>query len=194
MRTLAPVPISLLIVHRFFLECDGVIHSTIEEYEPEALKGWRDWLPAKPIFTLGGLSPRTSDKEIAEAVEKNEVYRDVQGFLDKALSRCGPKSAIFISFGTIFWPAEPEKIWAVLEILMERKIPFVRGSTSTFSTWLLTLYQLFSHAAPNAVITDGIKEKLDAYDLAYHAPFLPQQMILQHKVRNFSLRGSYTYM
>lgn len=30
-----------------------------------------------------------------------------------------------MSFGTFFWPTEPEKTWAFLDVLMEMNIPFV---------------------------------------------------------------------
>ena len=31
-----------------------------------------------------------------------------------------------IAFGTVVWPAEPEKMWAVIDELLEEGIPLVR--------------------------------------------------------------------
>lgn len=69
---------------------------------------------------------------------------EVEQFLDHALEKYGENSLFYvrlswlapiaklirsvltqISFGSIFWPAEPEKIWAVIDILIEHRIPFV---------------------------------------------------------------------
>lgn len=30
-----------------------------------------------------------------------------------------------MSFGTVFWSSEPEKIWMVIETLIDLKMPFV---------------------------------------------------------------------
>ena len=50
-------------------------------------------------------------------------------------------------------------------------------------TYILNLYfQLFSHASPVAVIPDEIKAKIKDSGLGYLASWLPQQMILRHKV------------
>jgi hypothetical protein len=47
-----------------------------------------------------------------------------------------------ISFGSFWWPAEPEKIWAFLEAVMELKIPFVRFPLTKYgSETRLTRYR-----------------------------------------------------
>ena len=30
-----------------------------------------------------------------------------------------------MSFGSLFWPSEPAKVWAFIDVLLEKKIPFV---------------------------------------------------------------------
>ena len=35
-----------------------------------------------------------------------------------------------MSFGTVWWSKEPEKIWAVVDALIEKGIPFVSPSFS----------------------------------------------------------------
>ena len=69
---------------------------------------------------------------------------EVEQFLDHVLEKCGENSLFYvrfsklapiaklirsvltlISFGTVYWSAEPEKIWAVIDVLIEHRIPFV---------------------------------------------------------------------
>lgn len=38
--------------------------------------------------------------------------------------------AIQISFGSLFWSTEPEKIWAALDVIIEKGIPFVSFITN----------------------------------------------------------------
>ena len=35
-----------------------------------------------------------------------------------------------MSFGTVWWSKEPEKIWAVVDALIEKGVPFVSPSFS----------------------------------------------------------------
>ena len=119
--------------YRFFEECDGVVHCTNPFYEGIALRGFQEWLKQLPNFALSPLSPPASAEEIAKEKAKSHVGAEVEDFLDRAFDKYGPNSVVYISFGTVFWSSEPEKIWAVLDVLMEEGIPFV--SLASSSLW-----------------------------------------------------------
>ncbi|EJD00712.1 UDP-Glycosyltransferase/glycogen phosphorylase [Fomitiporia mediterranea MF3/22] len=117
-----------------------------------------------PVFSIGSPTPPTNKAEVELIVSKNEVSIDVKNFLDQVLKKHRANSVVFISFGTVWWSAEPEKIWTILDVLIERGIPF-----------------LFSHASPIGVIPDEVSARIEASGLGYTAKWLPQQMILQHE-------------
>ena len=67
---------------------------------------------------------------------------EVEEFMDRALRESGPKSVFYVrffslvrfesilnslqvSFGSIHWTPEPEKVWAIIDILLKKGIYFV---------------------------------------------------------------------
>ena len=65
------------------------------------------------------------------------------------------------------------------------KIPFVRPTqvAGPNITFLTDYHQLFAHASPFATVTDETKQKVADSGLGYMSNWLPQQMILNHRVR-----------
>ena len=116
----------------FVEECDGVVHCTSSHYERTALEAFHEWLGTRPNFVLSALSPPASAEEIEKEKTKSHLGAEVEFFLNNALDKYGPNSVVYISFGTIFWSSEPEKIWAVLDVLIEEGIPFVSLFPSSF--------------------------------------------------------------
>ena len=117
--------------YSFFEECDGVVHCTSPLYERIALEGFQEWLDQRPNFALGALPPPASAEEITKEKTKSHVSAEVEDFLNRTLDKYGANSVVYISFGTVFWSSEPEKIWAVLDVLMEEGIPFVSLASSS---------------------------------------------------------------
>ncbi|KAL5488485.1 hypothetical protein ACEPAI_6603 [Sanghuangporus weigelae] len=150
--------------NRFFSECDGVIHSTSRAFEGEALKKWQEWYGTKPTIAVGPLSPPASAEDIERERAVSPVGEEVEIFLNNALDKFGPNSTVYISFGTVWWSSEPEKIWTFIDVLLEQGIPF-----------------LLSHASPVATIPDEISTKVKVSGLGYVSKWLPQQVILRHK-------------
>ncbi|TBU44934.1 UDP-Glycosyltransferase/glycogen phosphorylase [Dichomitus squalens] len=147
---------------------DGLMMITPNSYEPEAVAAAKGWFAqtGRPAYAVGPLLPSAS-KEAADANEKKQSSEggQIQEFLDATLKTSGPKSLLYISFGSIFWPVnKPENVWAVLDVVMELNIPFI-----------------MSHASPFAgPIPDEIKEKVKAYGKGILSPWTPQQLILDH--------------
>ncbi|PAV19566.1 UDP-Glycosyltransferase glycogen phosphorylase [Pyrrhoderma noxium] len=151
-------------LYRFFEESDGIIHSTSHHYEGGALEGWRDWLKDKPIYAFGPISSPPTLEELKVEMASSPISSEVEEFLNRAHDTHGPNSVLYMSFGTVWWSKEPEKIWAVVDGLIEKGIPF-----------------LFSHASPLAVIPEEVTAKVKVSGLGLMAPWLPQQMIFHHK-------------
>ncbi|PAV19567.1 UDP-Glycosyltransferase glycogen phosphorylase [Pyrrhoderma noxium] len=149
---------------RFFEESDGIIHSTSHHYEGGALEGWREWLKDKPIYAIGPISSPPTMEEVKAELASNPISLEVEEFLNRAHDTHGPNSVLYMSFGTVWWSKEPEKIWAVVDALIEKGVPF-----------------LFSHASFIAVIPEEVTAKVKASGLGLMAPWLPQQMIFRHK-------------
>ncbi|KAH9914503.1 UDP-Glycosyltransferase/glycogen phosphorylase [Epithele typhae] len=146
---------------------DGVISISFESWEPEAFKLARQWLgeTGRPVYIAGPLLP-TASKATAAANEKSQSTEGaaIQQLLDDTLARSGPQSLLYISFGSMFWPVgSPEKVWAFLDVVMEKDIPFI-----------------MSHASPMAVVPDEVKTKVQAYGKGILSPWAPQQTILDH--------------
>ncbi|EJC97777.1 UDP-Glycosyltransferase/glycogen phosphorylase [Fomitiporia mediterranea MF3/22] len=147
-------------IRRILLECDGAICNTNRIYEAPSITALEEWFNGRPVINVGPLdSPLTLHHE-----EDSPSNREVKAFLDSALERYGPKSVVYMSFGSIYWTAEPDKIWVVLDAMIEEGVPF-----------------LFAHASPFATIPDEVKEKIKASGLGYSSNWLPQQAILDHQ-------------
>ncbi|KAI0779720.1 UDP-Glycosyltransferase/glycogen phosphorylase [Fomes fomentarius] len=154
-------------VYETLEKADGLLLFTPTSYEPEAVKSARSWFgeTGRQVYAVGPLLPAAS-KATAQANEKklSAEATEIIAFLDETLKTSGEKSLVYISFGSVFWPAQaPGNLWAVLDVLIERNHPFI-----------------LSHAAPFARIPDKIRKKVKAYGKGVLSPWTPQQLILDH--------------
>ncbi|KAL5487463.1 hypothetical protein ACEPAI_5571 [Sanghuangporus weigelae] len=150
--------------HRFLAECDGVIRTTSKLFEGEAVGKWQERYSSRPVFALGPISPPASAEDIARERSKSAVGQEVEVFLNESLDKFGPNSVVYISFGTVWWSSQPEKIWTFIDDLLELGVPF-----------------LMSHASRVATVPEHVSVKVKASGLGYFSKWLPQQMILLHK-------------
>ncbi|OJT10140.1 UDP-glycosyltransferase 73C1 [Trametes pubescens] len=153
--------------------CDGAFLITAEPYEPEAVAAVKGWFgkTGRPAYVCGPLLPPTSTTATAKEKQQSTEAVEIQEFLDATLKTSGEKSLLYISFGSLFWPVKtPEKIWVVLDVVMERGIPFI-----------------LSHASPMAVVPDDVKEKVKAYGKGLLSSWSPQQTILEHPATGWFL-------
>lgn len=128
-----------LIRNSVLKETDGLITIDAADYHPGTTAAARAWFAPRAVHYAGPLVPISSGTTSAD-----KDAADVMQFLDAHLRSHGPKSAILvspkslaairqcslrargkISFGSMFWPADPAKVGAVLDILIENNVPFV---------------------------------------------------------------------
>ena len=89
---------------RFLNECDAALISSSHLYEDASmaqLKSWLKSLPQNPpVYAIGPLLPPGYGRHSMESSEseKNQVERDVEGFLTEMQSKYGEKSVIFVGF------------------------------------------------------------------------------------------------
>ncbi|KIK61796.1 glycosyltransferase family 1 protein [Collybiopsis luxurians FD-317 M1] len=145
----------------YIREADGVITASSPAYEPEAILAVKKWFTSmgKTWYDVGPLSV---DKAEVKDV-KSDSDKEVVKFLDRVQEEFGEKSLVYISFGTFFFPINPERIWAVFEELIDSKTPF-----------------FFAHPSQFAVIPDNIKEQIANSGLGMEMEWSPQEVILSH--------------
>ncbi|KAI0769598.1 UDP-Glycosyltransferase/glycogen phosphorylase [Trametes elegans] len=168
-------------VYETIAQCNGVILASPEPFEPEAVQVIKEYFAetSREAYVCG---PLQSHARSTASEQLSENAKAISEFLETTLKTSGEKSLLYvcdlsqptpddadlpllqISFGSAFWPAKtPEKVWAFLDVVMERNIPFI-----------------LSHGSPFAVIPDEIKAKVAVYGKGLLSPWSPQQTILEH--------------
>lgn len=105
---------------------DGTILPTVPEYEPESSKVARKWYTqdvGKELFTVG---PQFLPGTFSLDGPPRRTEHPVFAFLD----RHPPQSVWFISFGTFYYPSNPEQINALFRELVKSKTPFIHSGAS----------------------------------------------------------------
>ncbi|KAI9067516.1 glycosyltransferase family 1 protein [Trametes sanguinea] len=182
----------LIHVNRCLREADGMITIDAAEYHPPTTAVVRAWFAPRPAYFAGPLVPRTAGTEGVLDADQSAV--EVTRFLDARLQSHGERSVMLISYGSMFWPADSAKVGAVLDVLMDQGIPFV--SVASPVTRDLTLIhgcavwddigdddddgQVLSRCSPRSSIPDETASRLEAYDGAFVAKWVPQQAVLAH--------------
>jgi UDP:flavonoid glycosyltransferase YjiC (YdhE family) len=133
--------------------------------EPGALERARHVLPGKEIYAIGpqGQDNLWENKRSTSLAEESEREPTLM-FLDGILKKRGEKKALYISFGSIFFPSKrPDIIFHLMETLADLQIPFV-----------------FALASPFAVLPEDQVAKLENSGLACFSKFAPQMDVLLH--------------
>ncbi|EMD40085.1 glycosyltransferase family 1 protein [Gelatoporia subvermispora B] len=158
--------LGLLYVNTYdcFTETDGIVLSLPECYEPEALAAVRKMCEDtnRTVYAFGPLLA-FGKQAIGADVQQSGKGAEIQEMLDSILKSHGPQSLVYWSFGSIWWPTDSDKVWEVLDVLMEKKIPFI-----------------MNHASQLAVVPEAVQDKVKNYDLGMLVSWAPQQMILGH--------------
>ncbi|KAF8223911.1 UDP-Glycosyltransferase/glycogen phosphorylase [Tricholoma matsutake] len=157
---------------RCFQESDGILMATSSLWEGPSIDSWRDWFGSKPVLIVGALSLPASAEEIGK-MKETIVGREVEKFLNDILELHGQHAVVYISFGSLWWPEDTEKVFAVVNEFLDEGIPF--------ST------QIFGSASSPQPIPEDLLKKIEASGSAYHARWVPQQYILHHKALGWFL-------
>lgn len=123
-----------------------MILATAQPFEPEGVAEVRAWFAetSRKAYAVGPLFPLGEGAAAGERLQSDKPS-EIEQFLEATLESHGPKSLLYvchssslfqyvrlifcvcsqIAFGSLYWSTEPEKIWAFLDVVMEKKIPFV---------------------------------------------------------------------
>ncbi|KAK7030479.1 hypothetical protein VNI00_014066 [Paramarasmius palmivorus] len=135
----------------------NVATSAVEKEAIDTLRGYYksigiDYLNVAPLAILS--EPSTPQDETSES------DKQVISFLDNMEARFGPKSVIYISFGTLNWPDLPS-LTAAVEELVTAQVPM-----------------LLAH--PAAVLSEEMKRLVSESGLGMEVQWAPQQRVLAH--------------
>ncbi|KAJ3554964.1 hypothetical protein NM688_g2832 [Phlebia brevispora] len=141
--------------------CDGLIIATPHCIEtPESLKTMLEYHEGE-VHVIGPMLPIATKTQVVKA--PSEKAHEFEDFMTRALETQGPRSLVYVSFGSVWWSTEPEKIWAFIDVLLERKIPFI-----------------FSHASAFAQVPDDVLTKVRNSGVGLFSSWSPQEYILSH--------------
>lgn len=147
---------TLYLMYRLLDQCDGLIVSAPACFEPEeATSALSKWLArtSRTFYSVGPMLP--SGKHAVEQEKRLSAdATKIDTFMERIYKTRGQKSMLFVShlfyssgievlitrasymkvsFGSLFWPNDASKIWIFLNVLLERKIPFVRHRSTLSS-------------------------------------------------------------
>ncbi|KAK4685322.1 hypothetical protein P7C73_g4827, partial [Tremellales sp. Uapishka_1] len=130
-----------------------------------------------PVFGIGPQLPASiwsaGDPEVQAAETAEGDGETIKDFLDDALSKYGPNSALYISLGTSVWPKlRPSLMNSLIDSLLsptlDPPIPFV-----------------FATASAAGKLSEDIKQKILASGRGLVVDWAPQVKILQHPATGF---------
>ncbi|KAG9007266.1 hypothetical protein FRB93_008089 [Tulasnella sp. JGI-2019a] len=119
-----PAPIIMSALHLVRQYSDAAWINAPGRYQPknsQIMENWYEKKLGKKVFFVG---PQGSPTKLAPAVPSDapNPFANVFAFLDKH----PPKSVIYISFGTVFYPiTDLWRIETVIKILLESRTPFI---------------------------------------------------------------------
>ncbi|THU79707.1 UDP-Glycosyltransferase/glycogen phosphorylase [Dendrothele bispora CBS 962.96] len=151
---------------------DGVLFASAASYEKDAMKTIEGWLGEGDVFPVGPLSTATQEKTTTSSREDLLKVGDGDDasqakaveFLDRMEKKFGEKSVIYVSFGSLFWPVEEDKMWATIEEFLANDVPIV-----------------FAHPSPfKKPVSEEKLRSLRENPIAIEFPWAPQETILMH--------------
>ncbi|OSC96931.1 glycosyltransferase family 1 protein [Trametes coccinea BRFM310] len=148
---------------------EGTISFDAREYHSEAAAIMRDLMgrTGKKVYFAGPLlTARSNEKCGRGAVAGTELGRWMDGQVEKR----GARSVVYVSFGSLFWPSEPVKVFAALEELMDLGVPFIMPRSS-----------------PLVKLPAELERRMEESADVWLDDWLPQQDILEHPAVGWSL-------
>ncbi|KAJ7450898.1 hypothetical protein FB451DRAFT_1410211 [Mycena latifolia] len=120
-RGIVPILVS---AQKFAKVADGILVPTSTCLEPVGVQHCREFHQKRgqELFTVGVQTHELCWSDAPSAGPTNEVVRS---FLDNATAQSGPKSVLYISFGSVWFPvATPQLIEALVDTLLALETPF----------------------------------------------------------------------
>ncbi|KAF5368668.1 hypothetical protein D9757_010229 [Collybiopsis confluens] len=141
---------------------DGTICGSSSVYEPEAMAACKEWATSigQAWYAIGPLSLPDS---FPSTQAHDDKERSVLSFLNKMQCEFGDRSVLFISFGTLYWPTRPEKLWGIIDELLSARKPFIFACTS-----------------PLAHIPKEKEKIISESGISMMMSWLPQEKVLSH--------------
>ncbi|KAF5369031.1 hypothetical protein D9758_003110 [Tetrapyrgos nigripes] len=133
-------------------------------YDGEAIDATKEWFSSlgQVAYPVGPALLPDSPSGPSVTSTRGDI-KPVVEFLDKMQKVHGEKSVVYMSFGTIFWPQNPENVWAVIEELLASGTPIV-----------------WAHPSPLCVVPEDKLKMLQDSDIAFEIQWAPQEEILSH--------------
>ncbi|EJF59059.1 UDP-Glycosyltransferase/glycogen phosphorylase [Dichomitus squalens LYAD-421 SS1] len=159
---------TLLKIARVMQTAHGMLTFDAAEYDPKTAKALKAWFgkSSRKAYYAGPLIPQGTENTSSDP--RADIIRK---FLDEKLALYGKHSVVYVSFGSLFWPTDTNKLWAVLEVLMERNIPFVMSCAAEFASG----------------IPETLQDKIAQFGHAIVAEWVPQQALLDHPATGWYL-------
>ncbi|KAI8989207.1 UDP-Glycosyltransferase/glycogen phosphorylase [Trametes punicea] len=151
---------------------DGMLSFDAEDYDPQASAIAREYYAkgGQELYFCGPLIPGGCSACSSAVETVNGQYEGLMKFMDEQLKARGPRSVIYFSFGSLFWPGDPAKLTAALDVLTEQKIPLV-----------------MSRPSPVARLPEDVVQRLEENPDVYLGDWLPQKALLDHPASGWCL-------
>ncbi|KAF5339270.1 hypothetical protein D9758_013333 [Tetrapyrgos nigripes] len=152
---------------KYIASGQGMIIVSSSSFEREAIDATKKWFSSlgQVVYPVGpSLLPDTpSSAPLTSA--RCDAQVPVVEFLDRMQKKHGERSVVYMSFGTFFWPKNPEKVWAVIEELLATGTPLI-----------------WAHPSPFCVVPEDKLKLFQDSDIAFEMQWAPQKEILSHPV------------
>ncbi|CDO75308.1 hypothetical protein BN946_scf184512.g1 [Trametes cinnabarina] len=148
---------------------DGSISLDARDYHPAATALMSEMMGrvGKKAYFAGPLVvARPDGQALREGGESAALGR----WMDGQVERRGPRSVIYVSFGTLFWPRDAEKLAAAVEELLEVGVPFIMARSS-----------------PVVKLPEELVRRMEESGEVWLGEWLPQQEILGHPATGWCL-------
>ncbi|KAK7463062.1 hypothetical protein VKT23_007648 [Stygiomarasmius scandens] len=108
-------------------ECDGMFSVTSSAFEGGAINTWNRWFESigQVHYPIGPLSVPKAGLYGTDGHEDDKTYAPVVDFLNRMQEKHGEKSVVYISFGSMFWPVDSAKVWAMVEEFLQSGTPII---------------------------------------------------------------------
>ncbi|KAF5368910.1 hypothetical protein D9758_003087 [Tetrapyrgos nigripes] len=148
-------------------DCDGMFTVSTSAFDGEAMNVMNNWFDSMghTHYSIGPLTiPKAGEDAIVGDNEKDATLDPVVGFLDQMQAKCGVKSVVYVSFGSVFWPVNQDHFWAMIEEFLKNDMPLILAHPAAFG------------AAPSEERLQMLRDSPIAMELVW----APQETILAH--------------